>query len=80
MPSQNQIVSGTILLVTLPGCESGQWVVRTEKHFSEDMGGGSQTFEETVPETGTGSIHRALDKLREMVTMSPARRSVGGGQ
>lgn len=78
MPLQNRIVSASITLVTLPGCEAGQWVISTEKHFSEEYGGGSQTFTETVPDTGAGSIHLAVDCLRGMVTVSPARRTDQG--
>ena len=47
-----------------------QWIVDVVKEFAPENGGGHQIFSES----GGGSVHRALDVAREMVTVSPARR------
>lgn len=49
------------------------WSVRVTKEFAEEYGGGSQTFVEQA-----GSMHRALDIARGMVTVSPGTRLPDG--
>lgn len=65
----NRIVEVCLRLKAEHGYES--WEVAVRKEFAPEYGGGSQIFRED----GSPSIHRALDVAREMVTMSPARRT-----
>ena len=63
---------------TYPVGESSQpwpyatlWEVAVTKAFAEEHGGGQQTFREN----GGSHLHRALDVAREMVTVSPGKRT-----
>lgn len=60
-----------IIEIKLTLTEDQTWLVQVRKLFSEENGGGEQTFTENAG----GSIHRALDLARELVTVSPARRT-----
>lgn len=67
----NRIVEVRMLLVEVPGV-TGNWAVSIRKQFAPENGGGEEIFTEAAGP----NIHAAVDKAREMVTMSPARRTV----
>jgi hypothetical protein len=65
MTQENRIIEVRLTL------HNGVWTVAVTKEFEAQYGGGSQTF----TESGGTNPHRALDVAREMVTVSPGRRT-----
>lgn len=57
--------------VKLTLLDNGHWEVAVRKTFIPACGGGEQWFKAD----GGREIHFALDRAREMVTLSPARRT-----
>jgi hypothetical protein len=66
MANENRIVEVRLFLG-----DGDTWTVAVTKEFAEEYGGGSQVFREF----GGTHIHRAMDVAREMVTVSPGRRT-----
>lgn len=59
-----------IIEVKLSLTAEGGWLVAVTKEFAPENGGGQQVFTEAA-----GTMHRALDVARGMVTWSPGQRT-----
>jgi hypothetical protein len=71
MTNENRIIKIEIELNCAEGSRIGYYVVAVTKEFEEQYGGGAQVFKEH----GGRTTHSALDKAREMVTVSPGSRT-----